>query len=351
MSMDRQNNEEKQPQVVRVSLTWMTAAVVSIFAVGIIGGLVGQKIVEPQMPPLASSDNDKLFTTVQEVTISPNRAAADMVDKTQRSVFLLGTTASDGVNIAGTAVAVTSDGLVATTLPPISQVQAYDNTGRALPLALAGQDELFGLTYYRLTDYVVVPLDMSQDDPSVGQNLLSLTRNSNTFAAKAWQFQARDYVLPDGGSPAGLQKVLAGSELPKEAWTGSPILDDEGKLAAVMMDTPGSAAIPVSVLRESFARVVGNQRELNPLTDLGLDISYAFSRPGQDKAVIFTAHVNAVTLDSLAATAGMKKGDVITKIGDQQLDWQKSVVAQLTSLPLNLTVVRGEQTLTVTVKQ
>ena len=129
--MQSQSNTSPE-RTVRLSFGWVVIAVIGILILGVIGGVLGQQILNPALPPLTQSSDDQVVTTVQQVTISPNTAIVDMIDRAHRSVMLLGSVNGERRNIAGSATVITNDGLLATTLAtPSGELVAFDADGRA----------------------------------------------------------------------------------------------------------------------------------------------------------------------------------------------------------------------------
>jgi S1-C subfamily serine protease len=109
-------------------------------------------------------------------------------------------------------------------------------------------------------------------------------------------------------------------------------------------------ALPADQLRESIDRLAGGKREANPFTDLGLSVRYAFVELTAGEARRFVIEVTGVAAGSPMEAADVARGDFITRIGDQAVDWRQSALAQLSrERPFTMTVQRGEREVTVTV--
>lgn len=330
--------------VVRLSVGSIIFGIVVIVACGFAGGLLAQQFFRAPLPPL-TSETDRLVSTVQEVTISPNIAAADNVGRANRSIFLL--SRSPEATPVATGFVVTNDGVLVstadiTTPSPI----AFDQEGRALALARIGRDELYGLTYYRLANNVVVPLDLRQTDPPVGYELLSLSRNETTYLPRTIEFRVGEYTLPTNLAPA-IVRVMRGSSNDESA-VGSALIDDEGKVAGILQSEAG-IAYPVSHLQASLARFTSNQREADVFAAAGLTLTYTFQTVLPQQTTSFHPQIAAVTANSPADIAGLLRGDVITAIKDEPITWERPVAAQLSAaLPLSITIVRNGASQTVT---
>src|SRR5687767_7683366 len=127
-------------QVVRLSIRWIALALAATVVLGMTGGLLADQLFRPSLPPL-TPEGDQLFTTVQEVTISPNTATAEMIERVNRSVLLIarGTDASTAPTATG--VVVTNDGVIVTASDLAAGTHnAFDQEGRIIPVETMGRD-------------------------------------------------------------------------------------------------------------------------------------------------------------------------------------------------------------------
>lgn len=178
--MNQDNLSSPPPEVIRLSLRWVMAALILIVIIGAIGGIIGTSFVRPPRPAL-TQDEVPLIANVQEITISPSKAAAALVSDSERAVLLLVEGAAAASRPAAVGLVVTNDGLVvSTTNLSASTLFAFDATGARLPLSKVGADALYGLNYYRLNSAVIPPFGMSGQDPAVGTSLLALGRTADT---------------------------------------------------------------------------------------------------------------------------------------------------------------------------
>ena len=331
--------------VVRLSVGSILFGIVIIVLCGFAGGFLAQQFFRVPLPPL-TDQTDRLVSTVQEVTISPNIAAADNVGRANRSVFLL----SRGPEVApiATGFVVTNDGVLVSTVDIASSTPiAFDQEGRALTLARIGRDELYGLTYYRLANNVVVPLDLRQTDPLVGYELLALSRNETTYLPRTAEFRIGEYALPTNLSPA-IVRIMRGTSIATESVAGSALIDDEGKVAGILQSETG-IAYPVSHVQASLARFTSNQREADVFAAAGLTLAYTFQTVSPQQTTSFHPQVATVAPNSPADVAGLLRGDIITAIKEESVSWERPIASQLAgALPFAVTFVRNGASQTVT---
>jgi S1-C subfamily serine protease len=330
---------------IRLSLTWVVLLVLMMIGLGMLGGFVVQSLFPPTAP--LNTPAERLLTTVQEVTISPNTAVSQVLDRAQRAVVLMGTT-TELRPAEATGLIVTNDGLLVTTARLASTPYAFDERGKAIALQAIGRDELFGLSYYRITEGVFPSLEMRAEDIAVGHELLLVSRSRTTGQPRVSEFRVHEYTLPTEDSAGGIHRLLHGTASTDAASIGSPLLDEEGRVAAIIIQSTTGTALPVMQLRESITRVVSDKREAVPLKDLGLTVRYVFI-PAEQGPLRFGAEVTSVVPGSVADRAGVKTRDVIVEAGTSGLPWQGAALSAFSGkLPLAIKVVRasGEETIT-----
>lgn len=324
----------------RISLVWLLFGIGMMVGIGILGGLIGQTLMRPILP--LTSDQNRLITTVQEVTISPGKAAAAIVKDARRSVIGIGQAESAGTLLA-TGFILTSDGIVATVGDlPATGLVAFDSDHKIVPLEKAGSDSLFGISYYRIRDRVFVPLELRTEDSQVGEILLGLSQAPATGSDRIIPWYVGSQLLPSGIVPAGIQRLLQG-DIPNDAgWQGAPMLDEEGKIGGLMFDSRQGTVLPATALRQSMNRFFEQQHESHIWSDTGLTIEYVFTASTRPAERVFGARILGVRSASQAALGGLRAGDVIIAIRNEPLAWEKSVVTLLSEKrPLPLTVIRN----------
>lgn len=327
--------------IIRLPLRWVVFFMIGLFVVGIAGGMLGQYITQPPLPPL-EDNNNRVMTTVQEVTISPNKAVATLVNRANRSTLLLGQIKNDSRNYLATGLVLTNDGLLATTtILPENNLFAFDNAGRALAINRIGEDALYGITYYNLLDNVILPLDLRQEEITPGEKLTVISRNANTPTPQVEELTLNSFDLPTPDEPIGWQRIMRGNPLSSTLLNGAPALDDEGKVAGVITDAKQGRVLPIAELQVSMDRLMHDKRESDPFEILGINIIYEWQASGRGEE-IFTPQLTTVRPGSIAEVAGLKRDDIILKVNENEIRWTDSLVNLLgQDLPLNLTIKRG----------
>lgn len=349
--MDMTSSPETAPErVIHLSLAAVLVGFLVLVGISLVGGFAAVWWWQPNPVPLPNTA-DRLVTTIQEVTISPSTAVAESVKQHERSVVLLSRT-DHPEQILGTGLVVTSDGLVATTITsPPEAVFMIDDMGHTSPLALAGSDVVFGLTYYRAGSGVFVPFEVRDSEAPVGATLTLLSRNPETLTPRVQQFLTEEYRLPERNDPVGWQRLLGGQEFTEVASFGSPLLDDEGRVAGIVLPEKNGRVLPGTLLRFSLERVANKQLEQNPYDIFGLNFDYVFV-PTADTARAFQVVVESVRANSSAAAQGVRPGDVIAAITGKTPQWETPLYPSFqASENLELQLRRGETSRTLTLTQ
>lgn len=342
-------NSLPDERVIRLSLFWILLGMAGITGISLLGGFLAAWWWQPNLAPLPNV-SDRLMTTIQEVTISPSTAMVESVDRHQRSVVLL-SRASHPEQVLGTGLVVTSDGLIATTVSlPHEGLVMLDDTGKSRELAMVGRDAVFGLTYLRAGNGVFVPFEIRDSHVSVGTTLLGLSRSPATLTAQAQSVFVEEYRLPEKSDPVGWQRLFSTREQTEVNLAGSPLLDDEGRVAAVALPERAGRLLPSTLLRFSLDRVASGKLEENPYDHFGLALDYVFA-PGQELAQEYHVIVESVRPESSAAHQGIRAGDEIVTLREKPLSWDSPIFSLFQEKqPLPLQVRRGETIRSVTLE-
>ncbi len=341
-------NKQEPDHVIRISFLWLLIGTIFIVLLGMLGGILAGQIWPPAPPPSSSGKQDQLVTNVKEITISPNTASSESLKNAERSVVAL---VKDNATLDRFAmgVVVTNDGLIVTSANvPSGPVIAMDYRGAKIPLDVVGSDQLFGLTYFRVKDQILSPLDVRSEDIPLAYKLLAISRANVTFLPIALSYQVTEVTLPPQVRPVGIQRLFAGQTYPDQSLAGSALIDDEGQLAALLINPPAGLALPGSQLLESVQRVANGQREFDPFLELGFSVNYRFTFDEKTKDRQFAAEVVNIVPQSAAAQAGLQKKDIVLQVNNQPLAWQTSFTKMLSEKkPVTLIIRRGLQEMNV----
>lgn len=337
------NNTEST--VVRFSLRWVLAAILVVFALGILGGMIGVNLYGPRTP--LQLPGNQLVTNVQEVTVSPNKVISELVSSSERSVLQLAHGSRSAPTFLGTATVITNDGILLARHQPVQDdVFAIDTVGSYIGLDSVGRDDTYGIVFYRVRDGVLAPLELDTSNPDTGTSLLLLERSRKTNNPIVHTHQLEQYTVPPENSPPAWQQV--GVLAPNlEAQVGSPLLTDDGKIAGLIVEANEPQVLPALYLRRSLERLAGGRREFNPFETYGFTVRPAFAAPGEQSAftLIFT-----ITSVDRSITPTLRAGDTLVAINDQNLTKDTDVAALLSeTAPLTLTISRSDRQQAITI--
>jgi S1-C subfamily serine protease len=338
----------QEGNTVQLSPVWVLIAALLIILMGMVGGMVSQRLAGPSNNVPLVKDLKPLVTNVQQLTVSSSSLYATAVQNAQRSIVLLAIDSPAGKKIIGTGLVITNDGLVVASPQSGGATSAIDSDGHTSPLDSVGPDALYGLHYYRLQNGIFSPPAITDTDSPAGSLLLAAGRSAQSNLPLAKQFPLEQYIAA-ADAPAGITLLAKGAALTdSDSLTGAPLLTEEGKVAGLLLGANEGLALPSSALRRSIDRVTNQKRESDPFSTLGISVAYKYANT-PDQFGSFGVFVQTVKPASIAAAAGLKAGDRITQVEDTALARDTNmgdVFAQ--PLPLHLTAMRDSQTLNLT---
>lgn len=327
--------------VVRVSFGWMFLSVAAIILFSVFGGFISSRLWSPPVLPLINERN-QLVATTQQVVISPNTSAVETLAEVERSVVLIKQSGRQSSPFIATGTIITNDGLLVTAgKVPSSALIALDYQGNEMILELVGQDELYGLTYFRISDAVFSPLDLRSDQIPIAYKAMVVSRNAVTLLPRVQFYRINNFILPPQLMPVGVQRIVKGTVFNDGSMQGGPVVDEDGRLAGLMVNPQAGLVLPADHLKESMERVVNNRREYNPFKELGLNVNYNFVVIPKKARRQFVAEVISVAVNTPAAKSGLMKGDLITGINEDVLAWNINMASLLSEdLPITLNLQR-----------
>lgn len=349
--MKTDSQQQNSNQVVRISLLWLFTGTLAVLLLGIAGGIIANQIWPPVAQIPLTNEGDKFITTVKEVKISPNQAAEEVVNTANRSI--VGINAKNNTkNTLATGIVITNDGLIVTTanLPNV-ELNAKDWQGRELPLNLVGTDEMFGLTYLRVEEGVLSPIDIRSNNIPPGNELILLSRTETNGLVRTDKFTVNEWMLPPEISPAGIQRLLKGSYAVDKLLPGAIILDEETKMSGIVLNKQVGLVIPADHILASMQRLADNKREVNPFQELGINVHFNLADIKQEGRA-FVTQIVSVQPDSWAEKAELQRNDQIISIDGQKLNWQEMFINKINQDSIKeITVIRNDEEQTIEIKQ
>lgn len=315
-------------KVVQLSFGWVIAALVVVVLTGLVGGILAQTIWGPRAIPVTTTENG-VVATVQEVTIAPSQARSELVAKHVGSVLRLSPLEEPATETVVVGPVITNDGVVVTpAISSFTEATAYDSAGRALKVDYIGNDELFGLSFWRVANSVVTPLDFQNELAAVGSSAVAVATSITEPASAAENFDIKSWQL-SRQEAAGRSVFLKGNGL--QMPVGSPLLSDNGKMVGMLLDPGEGLALNALDLVRSFERLSRNERERDVFAELGITGARTFE-PNENNEQEFGFEILRVTSRTPAQDAGLKRGDKVVGVGEEKLTPQSDIVKLLQDL-------------------
>ncbi|HSX24726.1 MAG TPA: PDZ domain-containing protein [Candidatus Andersenbacteria bacterium] len=344
---------ETQSTTIKVSLPFLILLIILLACVGGLGGYIGARIVVPRysMPASSSSDSNTIVPVTQQITVSPSKLATDTVATKSKSIFLLAHQTAKGLKPFAMGVAVTNDGVIISTQDGGSDpVIAVGEDATSTPITTLGTDTLTGLHFFRLDHTVVTPIDVSQANPKIGATMLALFRSSMTMASASEATYLSELIPAPQNSAPGLQQAGLIQQVSPALPAGTALLDDEGRLAALVETGENTEIILSSDIQEAISRLSSGSLTNNPFTDVGFTIAWTLQQNNESVFAV-RAVAQSVTPKNIASDAGLKNGDIITAINGNAITWDSSIIKLLTNNQIQLSIMRNNEPLTITISK
>jgi S1-C subfamily serine protease len=176
-----------------------------------------------------------------------------------------------------------------------------------VPVQIVGFDPVSRLGFFKATGSVVPkPIEWREDSgPAIGSSLRAITpAGTLNCRSTGWVKQVGRNILP-----LALLRVNFDRPVPNP---GTPLLDDEGRVAAILFQDSGSGntgyAIPAEAVHRVRRDICAGGRLVRGW--LGLSLLAESQSP----------QVVRVLPNSPAAAAGIKKADVLLSVGSRQIN-------------------------------
>ncbi len=250
------------------------------------------------------------------------------------------------------AFAISSDGWLLTlgALREGSAADAILGDGRRIPIGDVRTDAVSGLTIAKLDNQTQLqPLALNdQNFPKVGQFGFALNSPTGNGCSAGAAMIDGDF-LADGGGPVSYVRIGPRPDL----WgAGMPFLGADGRVIGIATADPDSSIIPAPLAALVIDELIRNSPSAS--TKFGFRaIDFAPPLSTRLGNVRSGAGVAFVQPKSRTATAGLRAGDIVTGVNGEPVSSASELNRALDALTGNatLTIVRGTQELTLTIKQ
>lgn len=372
---DTQPTEKPQPGAVRLTsgqparrpgLVWGVA-------LGLVGGFLGAFVYVHDFA--SSIPVDKRQVVVQESSavidvakkVSP--AVVSITTQTvQPGIFGFGSTQSEA---AGTGMILTSDGLILTNNHVVSgstSVTVFTSDGKQYKGTVVAANSASDYAFVRISAKNLPTVTLGDSSAvQVGQQVVAignaLGQFQNTVTEGIISGKGRPVQAADAGSSniESLTDLFQTDAAINEGNSGGPLVNLDGQVIGIDTAIAGDAqnigfAIPINEVKNAIDSVKSKGTIQQPYLGvryipITADFATANNLPVSDGAYV-TGNGDrlAVVPDSPADKAGVKDGDIITKIDGQKLDENHSLTSVVSQHKvgdnLTLTILRDGKTIT-----
>ena len=319
----------------------------AMLLVGFLGGMLGSFMFVRYFASAIPADRKQLV--VQE-----NSAVIDVAKKVSPSVVSITSKAvtrgffgmAQEAQGAGTGMIVSSDGLILTNRHVVEDTTAnYTvvlNSGKSYPAKVVSRDSINDVAFVRITASNLPAVSMADSGSvKVGQRVVAignaLGQFQNTVTDGIISGLARGVTAGDSsgsiGSSEQLQNLLQTDAAINPGNSGGPLVNLDGQVVGMDTAVAGQGsqnigfAIPINDIKPLIASVKSAGRIVRPYLGVRYVALDKQAATENNLSVSEGAWVQAaddsnpgVLVDSPAAKAGIKEGDVITKIGNDAVN-------------------------------
>ena len=329
----------------------VAAAAALVLAVGgisgAVGGVVGYNLADHAVPTASALDAAKPPT--RQASSAPTGSAEQVAAKVLPSVVQLRVQGRTG-NGEGSGVVLSEDGLILTNNHVVAgavgggEIMAVFNDGRRASVEIVGRDPSSDIAIVRAEGVSgLTPAELGRsDDLAVGQQVIAIGSPlglSGTVTTGI--ISALNRPVRAGGSSSDQTTVLDAIQTDaaiNPGNSGGPLVDAQGRviginsaIATVSTDSEGQGgsiglgfAIPIDQVRRIADELTHNGKATQAVLGVSITGSQSLtSAPG--------ATVARVESGSVAEQAGIKAGEVITKVDDRIIEDSDELVAAVRS--------------------
>lgn len=359
------------------------AFVLFSFVLGFLGGWTAIRFIG------APEAKQQLTENRQEIVVQEGELISDIADKVSPSVVSIAvqSTSNDSFyrmpttqESAGTGIILSSDGLVLTN----RHVVPKDTTNLSIVLSdgteytnieIIGRDPFNDIAYLKIKDAKDLKPAVLGDSSKVrvGEKVLAignaLGQFKNTVTAGIISGIGRPITASSGDNESeSLTNLFQTDAAINPGNSGGPLVNMNGEIIGMNTAVAGGAenigfAIPINDAKNGIESVKQNGKLIRPYlgvryVDITDDIAKELSLPVNRGAYVYSTTLGspAVVPGSPADKAGVKTEDIITKIGDKQIDENNALTtlvgAHKVGDTIKITLLRDgeEKTLDVTLE-
>lgn len=335
--MDTEQSPQSLPKVLVEKL------IIIAFVVGLVGGVTGG---------WAWQRFGGTTSTSRELVIQENSAIIDVAKKVEPSVVSItseslrqGFFGPQQVAGAGTGIVLSEDGLIMTNKHVVptgtSDVLVYTSDGKEHSGKVVARDPSNDIALIKIEAKGLKPIALGDSGKvEVGQKVIAVGNALGQFQNSVTTGIISGIGRPveagdENGATETLQNLLQTDAAINPGNSGGPLVDLDGKLIGMNTAIAGDAenigfAIPVNEMKpviDSYKRSGRIVRAFLGVRFIAITREFAASRelPVSEGAYLDPEGASPVVPGSPAAKAGLKAGDIITKLGNDTVDQKNSL--------------------------
>ena len=358
------------------NLILLLALLVACFGTGLGGGYVATMISGKTTTVDRSTANDGNAVISQEeedissVASKVGPSVVSILTTSQAQSYYGGTQTQEG---AGTGIIISSDGYVLTNKHVVSGSQQLSVVGsdgtRYTDVTVVGTDPLNDLAFLKINNVKDLKAATLGDSSSVriGQKVVaignSLGEYQNTVTSGIISGTGRPVTASEGDSTETLTDLLQTDAAINPGNSGGPLTNLSGQVigmnTAVAQDAQGIGfSIPINAAKGIIKNLLKTGKIERPYLGVNYvtitpDIAKQYNLSVKQGAYVHADSGSAVVSGKAADKAGIKDGDIITKVGDIAVGERGSVSSLVSEYavgdPVQLTILRGGKTMTLNV--
>lgn len=348
---------------------------IGCFSAGLAGGYVAQHMNSNSVASRTVVPDGNSIVTQEEEDISSvasrtGTSVVSIITQSQGRSYFGGTQTQEG---AGTGIVISSDGYVLTNKHVVSgsselAVVMSDGTTKT-DVKLVGTDPLNDLAFLKINGVKDLTAATLGDSSSIriGQKVVaignSLGEFQNTVTSGIISGTGRPISAQEGNSVENLTDLLQTDAAINPGNSGGPLTNLSGQViginTAVAADAQGIGfAIPINSAKGIIKNLLKSGKVERPYIGVNYvtltpDVAKQYKLSVNKGAYVHADNGAAVISGSPASKAGVKDGDVITKVGDIDVGERGSVASLVSEYAVGdtvqLTVLRDGKTQTIAI--